>query len=93
MARPRGKRRGRYRMTPRRRAALRKAQQISAKKRKRSQTIRAVRKTAASMGGMFVAYHSTRYLMNPRRIGKDYRDLKGFSQKVNNKFFGGSNGS
>lgn len=31
MARPRGKRRGRYRMTPARRAALRKAQAASAR--------------------------------------------------------------
>lgn len=88
MARPRGKRRGRYRMTPARRAALRKAQAASAKKRHRRNIAGAVGRSALGMGKTFVAIHTARYMSNPRAIGKDYNDLKAFGGKVNNKLFG-----
>lgn len=90
MARPKHLRRGRYRMTPARRAALKKAQTASAKKRRRLKIAKGVGKTAINLGGMFVAVHATKYITNPRSIGKDYKDLKQFSAKVNRRFFGGA---
>lgn len=88
MARPKGQRRGRYRMTPARRAALKKAQTASAKKRRRREIAGTVGRGALKLGGTMVAYHTTRYMMNPRKISKDYNDLKAFGGKVNNRLFG-----
>jgi hypothetical protein len=82
MARPRGMRRGKYRMTPARRAALRKAQKASANKRRRKAVAGAVGKTMVNVGGLFVAARISTYIAHPGKIKKDYRNVKGlFSRK------------
>ena len=72
-------RRGNYRMTPRRRAALRKAQLASARKR-RHHKIKTIAKTAGTVAGGILTsaaiYHANRALTNPRAVAKDYRDAK-----------------
>lgn len=69
-------------MTPARRAALKKAQLISARKRNRAKKRQKVGKAVVNLGGMFIAAHASRYVVNPRSAVKDYRDLKAFGQKV-----------
>ena len=64
----------RYRMTPRRRAALKKAQVASARKRRRRRiggALRAVGTGAAFVGGSFVAYHTNRYIARPDHFIKE----------------------
>jgi len=62
------KRKGAYRMTPKRRAALKKAQMISAKKRRGSKFKSALRTSAAigsAIGATFVTYHANNYIVRP----------------------------
>lgn len=88
-------RRGAHRMTPARRAALRKAQSASARKRRRKkQAVSAAKyvgKGAASLGGAFISIQATRYMSNPRALGKDYKDaknsIKGMKTRRANKKF------
>lgn len=69
-------RRRRYRMTPARRAALRKAQLASARKRRRKEVAVAVGRGALRLGSAFIAIQTSRYMANPRALGKDYKDAK-----------------
>jgi hypothetical protein len=61
--------RRRHRMTPKRRAALRKAQMASARKRRRFGGLRKFAKGAGAVGGAvgatFVAYHTQEYIARP----------------------------
>jgi hypothetical protein len=64
----------RYRMTPRRRAALKKAQAASARKRRRGRVggaLRAVGTGTAIVGGAMVAYHGNRYIARPDQFVKE----------------------
>lgn len=64
----------RYRMTPRRRAALKKAQAASARKRRRAgfrKAGRAVGTGVAVVGGAMVAYHGNRYIARPDQFVKE----------------------
>lgn len=82
MARPKNLRRGRHRMTPARRAALRKAQQVSARKRRRREIGRAVGKTAVNVGGLFVAARLSSYIAKPSKAKNDYNTIKGLFKKT-----------
>lgn len=65
-----------YRMTPRRRAALKKAQMASARKRRGSRVGSALKTTAAVagyVGATFAAYHTNRYIMHPDQFVKESR--------------------
>ena len=81
MARPKGMRRGKYRMTPARRAALRKAQKASASKRRRHVIAGAIGKTVVNAGGLFVAARVSSYIMHPGKVKKDYNSVKGLVSK------------
>lgn len=81
MARPKGLRRGRHRMTPARRAALRKAQQVSAKKRRRREVAGAIGRGTLKIGGAFAAARISSYIVRPSKIGKDYHHIKGYFTK------------
>ncbi|AEL97926.2 hypothetical protein CL65_gp018 [Mycobacterium phage Patience] len=64
----------RYRMTPRRRAALKKAQAASARKRRRNRVksiARTVGTGAAFVGSTFAAYHLNRYIVNPHHAVRE----------------------
>lgn len=65
------RRRGRYRMTPRRRAALKKAQAASARKR-RFAGVKNFAKTAGAIGGTVLAgallYHAESYARDPGKL-------------------------
>jgi hypothetical protein len=63
-------------MTPARRAALRKAQLASARKRRRRDVAKKVGNGAVKLGSAFVSIQAARYMANPRAIGKDYADAK-----------------
>ena len=78
------RRSGRYRMTPKRRAALKRAQMISARKRRnqkwKSGALRVGRTAGAigvAVGGTFVAYHANRHLnrwiRHPSQAPKDIK--------------------
>lgn len=84
MARPKGLRRGRHRMTPARRAALRKAQQASARKRRRKDIARSVGKGAVAIGGAFAAARVSTYIARPGRVMKDYNSVKNFITRKKN---------
>lgn len=81
MARPKGMRRGRYRMTPARRAALRKAQLMSARRRRRKTIARGVGKTAVNIGGLFLAARVSTYIAKPGRFMHDVNHVKGLFGK------------
>lgn len=78
MARSKGMRRGRYRMTPARRAALRKAQKASANKRRRRAIAGGVARGVVNVGGLFLAARASSYIISPGKIKKDYNNVKGF---------------
>lgn len=63
-----------YRMTPRRRAALARAQKISANKRRKNRVGSAL-KTAGTVAGYvgstFAAYHLNRYITRPDQFVKE----------------------
>ena len=64
----------RHRMTPRRRAALKKAQAASARKRRRGRfksVARGVGTGAAFVGGTFAAYHVNRYIVHPNQAVRE----------------------
>lgn len=69
--------RKRHRMTPKRRAALRKAQLASARHRKRNRfaglksAARTTGVVAASIGATFVAYHTNEYIVHPSKFVRD----------------------
>ena len=63
-------------MTAKRRAAIRKARAISARKWRRKQNIHKAGKVAAGIGAVFFSAQIARYSHNPRELGRDYRDLK-----------------
>lgn len=76
MAKKRYRRRGNYKYTPRRQAQLRRAQLISARKRRRRQTARNVGVVVGGVAAVFGTKQLNRWGNNPREIGKDYRDIK-----------------
>ena len=86
------RRRGRYKMTPRRRAALRKAQMASARKRKGSSLdgVKNFARTAGAIGGTIAAgallYHAESYARDP---GKAVRHYQIAHKWVGHKVFGG----
>ena len=75
--------RRRYRMTPARRAALKKAQEASARKRRRKQNIRRAGVAVGAFGVLTATRQLNRYSRDFRQIGRDYRDLKAASKKAN----------
>lgn len=87
MARPRNLRRGRYRMTPARRAALRKAQLASARKRRRVQIAKGVGKAALNVGGLFVAARVSSYIVRPSKISKDFNSVKTLGKNSYRRLF------
>lgn len=77
-------RRANYRMTPRRRAALRQAQLASARKRRRAGLVRGAKTVGTVLGGVAATaavYHLNRAATNPRSVYKDYQDVKGFIKR------------
>lgn len=92
MARPRGKRRGKYRMTAARRAALKKAQIASAKKRRRQAIVSNVKRGTLSVGGLFAAARLSSYIAKPSTMGKDYNHVKTFMGNRVNQVSGWFNG-
>lgn len=71
------RRRRRYSRTARQQAQLRRAQYISAQKRRRRKVmVRRAGYAAAGFGALFVTKQLNRYAGDPRQIGRDYRDLK-----------------
>lgn len=92
MARPRGKRRSGYRMTAARRAALKKAQRASAKKRRRQAIMTNVKRGTLSVGSLFVAARVSSYIAKPSVIGKDYNHVKTFMGNRANQVSGWFNG-
>lgn len=84
MARPKHLRRGKYRMTPARRAALKKAQKASARKRRRGEIRNAVGRGAVAIGGAFVAARISTYIARPGRAIKDYNSVKNFITRKKN---------
>lgn len=74
----------RYRMTPRRRAALRKAQLASARKRRRRQ-IGQVAKSVGSIAGGIAAsaaiYHANKYAQKPALAVQHGKALHGFVKR------------
>lgn len=83
MARPKGMRRGRYRMTPARRRALKKAQLASARKRRRREIAGSVGRGVVNVGGLFVAARISTYISSPGRAIKDYNSVKNFFSRKN----------
>ena len=76
-----GRSRGSYRMTPARRAALRKAQLASARKRRREgfkRGARVVGVVAAGLAVTAVNHQLNRAVTHPRAFAKDVRDAHGF---------------
>lgn len=74
----------RYRMTPRRREALRKAQIASARKRRRRGFGQAARTAGTVAGGIVasaVVWHATNYAHNPGLAVKHGRSLHGSAKK------------
>lgn len=74
-----------HRMTPARRAALRKAQLASARKRKRRDVARKVGMGVAALGAYSVTRYSARWAGDFRQMGKDIRDAKQFARNTSNK--------
>lgn len=66
----------RYRMTAARKAALRKAQLASARKRRRRTAVKRVATVVGGVGVVFATRRLNKYGDNPRLIGRDYRDAK-----------------
>jgi len=65
-----------YRMTAARKAALRKAQLASARKRRRSSRAKKVGAAVGAISLVFATKRLNKYADNPRLIGRDYRDMK-----------------
>lgn len=67
----------RHRMTSKRRAALRKAQMASARKRRGSRfaglksAARTTGVIAGSIGATFLAYHTNEYIVHPSKFARD----------------------
>lgn len=66
----------RHRMTSKRRAALRKAQVASARKRRGrfsgvKSAARSVGIVAGGIGATFLAYHTNEYIVHPSKFGRD----------------------
>lgn len=81
MARRRG---GRYRMTPARRAALAKAQKVSARKRRKRAVLSGVKAVGSVAGTIAVGaaiHHANNYARNPQLVPKHYKAVKGFMSK------------
>lgn len=72
---PMPKRRRKYHMSPARRAALRKAQLASAKKRRRRAIAGRVGAGVVAFSGAMAAAQLARWT-NPREVARDYRDIK-----------------
>lgn len=85
MARPQHLRRGRYRMTPARRAALKKAQIAAANKKRRFHKTKKVGRraaqVAAGLGGAFVTARVNSYILRPSAAKNDYHYVKGVITK------------
>jgi phosphosulfolactate synthase (CoM biosynthesis protein A) len=84
MARRRYRGRGSYKYTPRRQAALRKAQLASARKRRRRQRARNAAVVVGGITAVFATKQINRWGNNPREIGRDYRDIKKGVVKLRN---------
>ncbi len=65
-------------MTPARRAALKKAQKASARKRRRKAIAITAAKGAGGILGAFAAARVSTYIVRPSRIFKDYNSVKAF---------------
>lgn len=63
-------------MTPARRRALRKAQLVSARKRKAKAIAKGVGSAAVNIGGLFVAARITSYIVKPSKVKNDYNSVK-----------------
>lgn len=73
-----------YRMTPARRAALKRAQQVSARKRRRAgikRGVKGVARVAGTVAAGVAVYHLERALRDPRGFARDVNDLKQFTKK------------
>lgn len=70
--------------TARQRAALRKAQLISARKRRRRRLTTGLKVVGTAVGAA-AAYRANYYLNNPREAVRDYKDVKGAITKVKNR--------
>jgi hypothetical protein len=66
-------------MTPARRAALKKAQAASARKRRRKAVGKKVASGAGQFAGAFLAAQGARYMANPRAMAKDYSDVRNWA--------------
>lgn len=79
------KRSGRYRMTPKRRVALRNAQLASARKRKGHRIKNGLR-TAGVIGGAvaatFVSYHTNRWIVHPSQAKRDISKASGATARL-----------
>lgn len=76
---------GRYRMTPKRRAALKKAQMVSARKRRRAKIkngLRVAGQVGAAVGATFVTYHGNQYIRHPSRIPKHAKIAKDTTSRI-----------
>lgn len=78
------KRRRNYHMSPARRAALRKAQLASARKRRRRAIAGKVGAGVLAFGGAMAAAQVARWT-NPREIARDYRDVKKGVKNLKNR--------
>lgn len=76
----------RHRMTPARKAALRKAQLASARKRRRRQTVKRAATVVGAIGAVFATKRLNKYADNPRLIGRDYRDAKSAVRNGRSRF-------
>jgi hypothetical protein len=65
-------------MTPARRAALKKAQAASARKRRRGEIAGMVGRGTIAIGGAFAAARISSYIARPGKISKDYNRVKNF---------------
>lgn len=78
------KRRRSYHMSPARRAALRKAQLASAKKRRRRAIAGKVGAGVVAFGGAMAAAQLARWT-NPREVARDYKDIKKGVKNLRNR--------
>lgn len=79
---------GRRRRSPRQKAALRKAQLASARKRRRRSWSRNAKAVGSVVGGIATSaalYHVNSYARNPSKAIKDYKTAKSFIDRKRGK--------